>query len=201
MRRSLLSSARCADGPSVRRGVAAVELGLVFMFFVIPLMIGIWEVGRLVQVQQIVSNATREGARLSAQAYTINSSGTPTQIKVTVGSVNVKDAVYAYLYAAGLTNLQSSDVTVTFAFTSVRTTDYVPTSTDPVGTSYPAGTSPPDPCFGEKGMTFTVTVSIPWDKVRWVNLGLINPTTVTFTVSWQMLTDERFQVNTMLPTW
>ncbi len=201
MRRSLSPPAPRRFARPPRRGVAAIELAFVFMLFVIPLMIGIWEVGRLVQVQQIVSNATREGARLSAQAYTINSSGSPTQIKVTAGTINIKDVVYDYLYAAGLTNLQPSDVTVTFAFTTGRTTNYVPLSTDPLGTNYPAGSLPPDPCFGEKGQIFVVTVSIPWNKVRWINMGLINPTTVTFNVTWQMLTDERFQVNTMLPTW
>jgi Flp pilus assembly protein TadG len=184
-----------------RRGVASIELAFVFMFFMIPLMIGIWEVGRLVQVQQIVSNAAREGARLSAQAYTINSSGVPTQIKVNSGTVSVKDAVYNHLYAAGLTNLVPGDVTVNFAFTSGRTTDYVAIAADPVGTSYGPGTMPPDPCYGEKGMTFTVTVTVPWEKVRWINIGLVNPTTVTFTVRWQMLTDERFNVNDQLPTW
>lgn len=188
---------------SARRGVAAIELAFVFMLFVIPMMFGIWEVGRLVQVQQIVSNATREGARLSAQAYTIDSSGTATQIKTTTGTVNVKDAVYDYLYAAGLTNLQPGDVTVTFGFSNLtpRTTDYVPIAADPPGTSYLAGSLPPDPCYGEKGMVFTVTVSIPWSKVRWVNAGLINPSTVNFTVTWQMLTDDRFTVNATLPTW
>ena len=184
-----------------RRGVAAIELAFVFMLFVIPLMFGIWEVGRLVQVQQVVSNAAREGARLSAQAYTINSSGAPTQIKVTAGTVNVRDVVYDYLRAAGLTNLEPADVTVAFAFVNARTTAYVPTSADPAGTSYPAGSMPPDPCYGEKGMAFTLAVSIPWSKVRWVNAGLIRPTSVTFTVTWQMLTDDRFQVNATLPTW
>jgi Flp pilus assembly protein TadG len=185
----------------VRKGVAAIELAFVTMLLVIPLMIGIWEVGRLVQVQQIVSNSAREGARLSAQAFTISSSGTTTQIKVTSGTANIRDSVYDYLYSAGLTNLQPSDVTVTFGFTTPRTTDYVPLASDPPGTAWAAGTYPTDPCFGEKGQIFTVTVTIPWNKVRWVNLGLVNPTTVTFTATWQMLTDERFQVNDQLPTW
>ncbi|MBY0460764.1 MAG: pilus assembly protein [Gemmataceae bacterium] len=184
-----------------RRGVAAVELAFVFLLFVIPLMLGIWEVGRMVQVQQLVSNATREGARLSAQAYTINSTGTPTQIYTTSGAVNIRDTVYDYLYAAGLTGLQPSDVTVTFQFLTPRATDYVPLSTDPVGTSWPAGSTPTDPCFGEKGQIFTITVSVPWDKVRWINMGLINPTSVTFNVTWQMLTDDRFTVNATLPVW
>ncbi|AWM40690.1 TadE-like protein [Gemmata obscuriglobus] len=184
-----------------RRGVAAIELAFVFMLFVIPLMFGIWELGRLVQVQQLVSNATREGARLSAQAYTINSSGAPTQIRLSTGTVNVQASVYQYLYAAGLTNLQLSDVTVEFAFSTPRTTDYVPLSTDPTGTNYPFGSYPPEPCYGEKGMIFTLKITIPWSKVRWINKGLISPSTVSFTVTWQMLTDDRFQVNGTLPTW
>jgi Flp pilus assembly protein TadG len=196
MRRTLRSNADRA-----RRGVASIELAFVFMFFMIPMMIGIWEVGRLVQVQQIVSNAAREGARLSAQAYTINTSGVPTQIKVDSGAAAVQDAVYDHLYAAGLTNLVPSDVTVNFAFTSGRTTDYVPIAADPMGTSYGPGSTPGHPCYGEKGMTFTVTVTIPWDKVRWINIGLVNPTNVTFTVNWQMLTDDRFTVDPNLPTW
>lgn len=184
-----------------RRGVASIELAFVFMLFMIPMMIGIWEVGRLVQVQQIVSNAAREGARLSAQAYTINSSGVPTQIRVGSGSASVRDTVYAHLHAAGLTGLVPSDVTVNFAFTSGRTTAYVPVATDPMGTSYGPGSMPPEPCYGEKGMTFTVTVTVPWEKVRWINMGIVNPSTVRFTVAWQMLTDDRFTVNDQLPTW
>ena len=195
-------AARIVRAHDSRRGVAAVELAFVTMLLIIPLMLGIWEVGRLVQVQQIVSNAAREGARLSAQGYTINASGTPTQIKVASGSNSVRDAVYDYLYGAGLTNLQPSDVTVTFAYTTGRTSDYVPVAgVDPVGTSWPSGSKPSDPCFGDKGQVFKVTVTVPWAKVRWINMGLVNPTNVTFTVNWQMLTDERFQVNEMLPTW
>jgi hypothetical protein len=191
---------RCFKHPT-RRGVAAIELAFVVMLFVIPMLWGIWEVGRFVQIQQIVSNAAREGARISAQGYTLNTAGAPIQIKVNSGATNVKDVVCDYLHGAGLTNLQPSDVTVTFAFTTARTTDYVPISLDPAGTSYPAGSMPPDPCYGEKGQMFTVSVSIPWNKVRWINAGLMPVDTVRFTVTWQMLLDERFQVNEQLPTW
>jgi hypothetical protein len=57
-----------------------------------------------------------------------------------------------------------------------------------------------EPYTGVKGQPFTVTVTIPWDKVRWVNLGIIKPATVTFTVAWQMLIDDAFTVNQTLPT-
>ena len=46
-----------------RPAVAAVELAFVLLFFLVPLVIGVWEVGRLIHVQQIVSNSAREGAR------------------------------------------------------------------------------------------------------------------------------------------
>ena len=169
----------------VRRGVAAVELAALLLFIVIPLLIGVWEVGRLVHVQQVVSNAAREGARLAAQGYTINPSGTPTQIMVNSGSPNVHDAVYQSLYAAGLTDLQSSDVAVTFTYLAPRS-DGAPAT---------------EPYQGEKNQPFQVTVTIPWSKVRWVNLGIVNPTTVTFTVVWRMAMDDPFTVNDTIPTW
>lgn len=168
-----------------RRGVAAVELAAVFLLFMIPMMIEIWEIGRLVQVQQIISNAAREGARLAAQGNTINSSGAPTQIYVSSGTPNVHDTVYQYLVAAGLTNLQSSDVHVEFAFTT-------PTS---------SGAYPTEPYLGEKNQSFTVRVWVYWSTVRWINLGFLDPNTkVEFTVTWNMLVDDPFTVNESLPT-
>ena len=171
-----------------RRGVASIELALVFMFFVIPLMLEIFEIGRLVQVQQIVSNAAREGARLAAQGYTISSTGAPTQIYAysTSGTPSVDTAVYNYLIGAGLTNLQTSDVATTFTFTGPNA----------------SGITPTDPYLGTQNEPFTVQVEIPWSKVRWVNLGFLPAgTTVTYTVNWQMLVDQPFTLNTTLPSW
>lgn len=78
-----------------RRGAAAVELGFVAPLFFI-LLVGIWEVGRLVHVQQIVMNAAREGARQAATAkYT---------------KAEVEEAVLDYLANA---NLPTAGVEVT----------------------------------------------------------------------------------------
>jgi hypothetical protein len=46
-----------------------------------------------------------------------------------------------------------------------------------------------------------VSVSIPWEKVRWVNLGILQPETVSYSVSWRMLIDDKFTVNESLPSW
>jgi hypothetical protein len=175
--------------PARRRGVAAIELGFVTMVFVVPLIIGIWEVGRLIHVQQVVANSAREGARLAAQGFTIKTDGTTVQIHKATGTPNVKDVVYDYLRASGFTNLQPSDVTVTFQFTAPR-------QTNPG-----AGSTPSEPYQGEKGQPFTVFVSIPWEKVRWINIGLLRPTTVHFTVHWRMMIDDAFTINETLPAW
>lgn len=171
-----------ASRPASRRGVAAIELALITTGVLIPLMWGVWEVARYIQVKQVVSNSAREGARLAAQAYTINTTGTPVQVFAQSGYPNVKDTVYMYLKSAGFSQLQATDVTVEFRFTS-------------------GDTSLSDPYQGEKGQQFTVFVSIPWSKVRWVNQGLFNPDVVAFTVSWQMLRDDTFTINETLPTW
>lgn len=166
-------------------GVASIELAVVTVLFVVPLIIAIWDVGRLIHVKQIVANSAREGARLAAQGNTLLSNGTQVQINVNTGTPNVQQTVYNYLLGAGLTQLNSSDVTVTFTFTS-------PTS---------SGTYPTEPYQGQKGETFTVYVSIPWSKVQWTNLGLINPANVQYTASWSMLVDNTFTINPSLPAW
>jgi hypothetical protein len=136
-----------------------------------------------------VANSAREGARLATQGYTLLSNGTQVQINTNTGTPNVAQTVYDYLLGAGLSQLQPSDVTVTFTFTS------------PLTSGPNTGTYPSQPYLGQKGESFTVCVSIPWNKVKWSNLGLINPTDVSYTVSWMMLVDDTFTVNPALPPW
>lgn len=177
-----------SSGP--RSGAAAVEFALVLAVVLMPLMTGLWEVGRLVQVQQIVSNAAREGARLAAQALTINSTGAPTQILTSISPPNtaalpnVKASVVQSLRGAGLRDLLWSDVTVSFVFID-SPTGAIPGATEPYQ--------------GVKNQRFLVTVSIPFDKVRITNLGIVNPTTVSFEVEWRMLVDDPFSINVNLP--
>ncbi len=168
-----------------RRGAAAVEMAVVTAALLVPTIIGLWEVGRLVYVMQVVSHAAREGARLAAQAYTINPDGTQIEIRRASGTPNVTTTVYQSLLGSGLTNLQPNDVQVQFEFLAPRSD----------------GVTPDEPFQGERNQPFAVRVSVPWERVRWVNLGLIQPANVEFTVRWRMLIDERFSINTQLPQW
>lgn len=61
---------RCAKK---RQGTAAVELAVCLPLLLI-LVAGIWEVGRMVQVQQITANAAREGGRQAAAGQVTSTS-------------------------------------------------------------------------------------------------------------------------------
>jgi Flp pilus assembly protein TadG len=87
-----------------RRGTAAIEFAVILLFLV-PLLIGLWEVGRLVEVEQHLNNAVREGAR---QASTGNSN-----------TAAVQQVVVTYLAVNGIT-ITTSNVTVTNITSSSR---------------------------------------------------------------------------------
>lgn len=194
--------------PARRRGTATVELAAVMIFTVVPMIIGLWEMGRYVQVQQIVANSAREGARMAAQAVTIKPDGTQTLVTTyTAGQPSVKSAVMQYLSGAGLTRLNYSDVSVTFAFQP-------PEPGDPPLIGTPGTT---EPYTGIQGQRFRVTVTITdesapgvlkpvgnrplREKVLWSTLELVQPNTVSYQVDWVMLVDRPFTINATVPTW
>ena len=215
--------------PGRRSGAAAVEFAFVMNLVLIPLMIGVWEFGRLILIHQIVAQAAREGARVAAQSVTIASDGTQTKIRTAIdpppstpptgwsyGNPNVKAAVFQCLHGGGLEELVWDDVTVEFAYKDQ------PTVTLADGSLYTASEGPtttnPNPYTGVQGQRFTVKVGLTqdgYDKVKWTALGLVEPrpdgtpgygekTTrpvVSFTAEWRMMVDIPFYVNQTIPTW
>ena len=175
-----------------RSGAAAVEFCVVMLFMLCPLLVVLWDLGRAVQVQQMVSTAAREGARLAAQGRTTTSSGGQTDIKTaitpatnTLNQPNVKAAVMQSLAGSGLTGVRWADVDVFFTFT-----DGVTSNTDPYQ--------------GTKNQGFTVQVIVKYDsKVRWLDaaVGNYGITTLKSTTKWQMLMDDPFTVNPNVPAW
>jgi Flp pilus assembly protein TadG len=79
-----------------RRGTAAVELAVCMPLLMI-LLVGVWEVGRMVEVKQLMCNAVREGGRQAA-------SGTQT-------TAQVQQYVVNYLTTNGISGASASNVT------------------------------------------------------------------------------------------
>jgi len=163
---------------NTRGGVAAVEFAVVLPLL-FTLLVGVWEVGRVIQVQQVMVNAAREGARLAAQGQTINLTGAYTQISVTTGTPNIRDTVLNYLAGAGI---PTTGATVTFQFLD-------------------GDTGKSQPYQGAKGQRFKVTLTVPYDNVRITNLNLLNLTDLVARVDWVSMADDPFTINTTVPTW
>lgn len=162
-----------------RRGVAVVEMAFLLPLLLL-LVVGVWEVGRLVQLQQVMSAAARDGARIASQGSIINTTGAYTQIDMTTSNPNVNETVRDYLYGAGITNL--TGLQVTFEYLD-------------------GDTSLTQPYQGAKNQKFRLRVTLPYENMRLTTLSLINPTTLSGECIWLMMMDDPFTLSTTLPGW
>jgi len=157
-----------------RRGVVAVEAAIVLPFLILT-MFGVWEVGRLIQVRQVVCNAAREGARLAAGAYV---NGTP------VTNAMVQQAVRDYMRASGLPAAAYNGAQITL--TCLASPPWV----------NPSDAFPLD--------QFTVRVDIPvgaaFDSMAWSLVTRITSVRqMSITVNWASCTDVKIAVSAQLP--
>jgi Flp pilus assembly protein TadG len=146
-----------------RRGIAAVELGVVLPLLLL-LLVGIWEVGRMVEVEQLLVNAVREGGR---------------QASTGVKTVDeVKDVVVRYLKQNGISAVSAQDVSVVNVTNAARY----------------------DPSMANQLDQFRITVSIPFDSVRWVLLDQITTVrTLTASADWYSMRDIPITVDYAIP--
>jgi Flp pilus assembly protein TadG len=145
-----------------RRGLAAVELAVTFPLLLV-ILAGTWEVGRLVEVHQLVANAAREaGRQASLGDKTID---------------EVADVAKAYLARSGL---PTSEVTV-----------LVSNLTEP---------SVADPSDATQLDQLKITVSLPFDNLRWIMLDRITSVSeVSATSIWSSMKDLPVVVSTSIP--
>jgi Flp pilus assembly protein TadG len=156
-----------------RRGVVAVEAALV-LTVVVPLMLGVWQVGRMVEVSRILQDAANTGARIAAGG---NSCGTPATVAV------VQAAVQNYLTAAGLPSaaVSGAQISVTNLSTDIWT----------------------DPCNALPLDPFSVTVTIPsgtaLNSLFWGPSFITGINQLSASATWLSANDAKVVVNTTLP--
>ncbi len=162
-----------------RLGSAAVEFAVVLPLLIL-LLVGVWEIGRLIQLQQVMNNAARDGARLASQAVILNPDGSTTQVTTGTGTPNITETIREYLLAAGITDLTGLQITFQYVDGDTTLTD---------------------PYQGVKNQRFRVRVTLPYANLRWTNLSVVNPSTLSGECVWQMMVDDPFTVNPTLPGW
>ena len=157
-----------------RRGSAAVEAALILPIMV-SLMLGVWEVGRAVQMTQLLNDAARQGARMAAGG-TCN--GTPVTVAM------VQQAVLNSMTASGFPSAAVSAAQVTL--TNLSSDSWT------------------DPCNAQPLDRFQVRVVVPagaaFTSVSWLSLSVISGITqLQSQVQWFSANDAQVTVNTTLP--
>jgi Flp pilus assembly protein TadG len=115
----------CRPRTALRRGAALVEFALLLPLMLV-LLVGAWEAGRTIEINLILSNAAREGARQAAGGATssqvqqtvinyLQNAGLPTTNVV----VTVNDLTHPG-DPSSATQLDQIQVTVTIPFKDVR---------------------------------------------------------------------------------
>ena len=151
---------------SRRTGMAVVEFAIVLPLFV-TLLFGIWEVGRMVQVSQILANAAREAARQASTGTT----DLPT----------IQTTIQQYVQQAEprITNFTGFKV----AFADISR----PSVADPTN------------CVQLDH--FSITITMPFDNVRWSLTKMFAPTGTQLSarVDWYSMADLPITVTTGMP--
>jgi Flp pilus assembly protein TadG len=151
---------RTSPARETRRGAAAVELAVVLPLL-LTLLLGVWDMGRLIDASQILSSAAREGARCASTG----------QVDVT----GIQTAVLNYLTQAGLS---TTGATVTVSnLTSPGTDPLVATQLDQyrISVTLPSNNVRWVVLNNLAGST-TLTTSCLWNSMR--DLPLTVPTTI-----------------------
>lgn len=194
-----------------RGGVAAMEFAVCLPVIVL-LLFGIWEVGRMTEVQAVMVNAAREGSRQA-------STGEDAIAVIT-------QSIYVYLQQAEPTALPSGGI----VDPSNKASDASGAVSQKVTLGNAAGkelftltfwnqtdSSRNDPTTASQMDKFQVTVSLPFDNVKWHGTAVhVDPTTKTVTtdpnaynitgvqrlsatVAWYSMRDTPIVISTALP--
>src|SRR5579864_2807700 len=184
----------CRRSQAGRAGSAAVELAIVLPLMVL-LLFGLWEVGRIAEVSNVMSNAAREAARDASLAEDNLST--------------VANNTLSYLQAAEPTAFgQGHSTTMTPPVVSIpaNATGYTcwdNTANRELFTIYFLDVSAPavtDPTGMSKLDHFQVGVSVPYTTIRWETYSQITGVTrASVTTDWCCMRDAPFSVSPVLP--
>ncbi len=181
-----------------RRGIAVVETAVLLLPLFIFTLFGVWEVGRLLQTNQIIANAAREGARQASTGQRSSSTNHP-ELPYNA-DYEVQKAVENYLKNSGLPLTDSSGAKI-FAVrvqnvSKNLTADY-PTGTTP--SADPVSSSVQDINNGND--VLLVTVTYPYSMVKWSpgQFFVQSSRMISVTARWYSLKDIPITVDTNIP--
>ena len=195
-----------------RRGIAAVEMAMIAPVL-LALLMGLWEVGRYLSIQNLLDSAAREGGRMgSSGAYfssnnRINTTAPFGKMSLPPPSQNtdfeLQKKVLLYLQAAGVSTANAS-VTVTNTGTTLFPKNWTYTyltGVPPVPAPPAANGYDPTAAAGRLDQ-LSITITLPYQNIAWspISWFIDQSSTMTAKASWNSMVDEPLTVSLAIPT-
>ena len=178
-----------------RQGAAAVEFA-VCLPLLFTILYGLWEVGRAVEVQNVMNNSAREGARDASMGQTsllqmaqnvqlYLQSAEPSAFGKSTDSISWKSPVITV--PAGSYGYTCWDTTANKELFTILFTDVTNnTITDPTGMA--------------QLDHYKISVSTPYASVGWLSVAVITGMTrINVSVDWACMVDSPFTIAPYLP--
>src|SRR5262245_40273727 len=195
-----------------RPAVAAMEMALLAPIL-LTFLVGLWEVGRVVMVMNILNNSAREASRVSASGafFSSNNHNDPKNTGQTYvawppstnADYEVQKKVLGYLQASGV-SISGATITISNAGSSTTTTkswSYTWTQTNATsGTGSGSGYDPT--AVADQLDKLSIVVTLPYKNVAWspLNLFFAANSTLSARADWLSLRDIPLVISSTIPS-
>jgi Flp pilus assembly protein TadG len=183
---------RCTHQNERRNGTAAVEFAVCLPLLLL-ILFGLWEVGRMTEVQNVMWNAAREGARDASM-------GQDNLQSVANNVLTYLQSAEPMAFGSGhTTTMRSSVVTLdanTYGYTCWDSTAnrelFTITFKDVTNTAVT------DPTGMAQLDHYQITIQVPYASIGWIPLEVTGRTRLYVSVDWACMIDTPFQISPYL---
>jgi len=186
----------------IRKGIAATELALLAPVL-LTLLMGLWEVGRIIMIRNLLDAASREGGRLAASgAFTAsNNHNHPSggSLNLIPPSTNadfeVQKKVLLFMKAA---DIKTTGATVTVNNTTKTWSYTYLDNGSESGTGWGTGYDPSG--AADQLDHIIVTVTLPYSNIAWSPLNGFVSSILPATSHWASMRNVPVTISTVIPT-